>query len=98
MGVQGIQVAPGQKPNYPRPQAQMNPMSVGQQMQTFGATNSSFARDIPVSQNENVRSFKQASNLFAQAPGTQGPSPQFKPGDGRKHSPNGLKNQQLYVI
>ena len=57
MGVQGIQVQ-GQNQNYPRPQAQLNQMSVGKQIQTFGATNSNFGRDIPVTQNENNRSFK----------------------------------------
>lgn len=76
----------------------MNAMNVTKQIQAFGATNSNFGRDIPITQNENARSFKQGSNLFAQAPNAQGPPPQFMPGEARNHSPNGLKNQQLYVI
>jgi len=43
----------------------MNAMNVTKQIQAFGATNSNFGRDIPITQNENARSFKQGSNLFA---------------------------------
>jgi cytochrome c553 len=90
-------MAAAQNPNYPRPQGQL-PMSVGQQLQAFGASSSKFGRDIPVASNENARSFKQASNFFAQAAGAPGPPPQYKQGEARNQSPSGLKNQQLYVI